>query len=71
MRLPVTRLTASALQKVRTSAKIWARLVNRHISNMQMPLSASFSVATMYGARMPFQSNELLRIASEKSPLGL
>ena len=37
---------------------------------MPAPLRASFSVATMYGARLPFQSKDELRMASRKSPFG-
>ena len=43
---PVTRFTASALQKVRTSANICARLVSSFINSIEMPLSVSFSVAS-------------------------
>src|SRR5690242_1674916 len=44
---PVTRLTASGLQYVRTSAKTCAVLVSRYPNNMLPAFSESFSVATM------------------------
>ena len=68
---PVTRSTDSGLQNVRTSANSWARLVRRCISSIETPFSVSFSVAKVKASRMPFQSNEVLSIASEKSPSGL
>ena len=67
---PVTRLTDSLLQKVRTSANICGRPVRSFMKSIEMPFSVSFSVASMYGSRTPSQSNDELRIASPKSQLG-
>ena len=69
-RRPVTRSTASGDQNVRTSAKSCARLVSRCSRSIEAPLSVSFSVAKVTASRMPFQSNDELRIASGKSPSG-
>ena len=67
---PVTRFTAAGLQYVRTSAKICAVPVSRWPNSIDAPFSESFSVANTNASRMPFQSNDELRIASMKSPLG-
>jgi hypothetical protein len=69
--LPVTRLTASGLQYVRTSLKICAVFVNRCPSSIAAPFRLSFSVATICGRRIPFQSKLEQSIASIKSPLGM
>ena len=68
--MPVARFTEASLQYVRTSANIDARLVSRYMSSMHTPFSESFSVATICGARAPFQSKDELSIASMKSPFG-
>jgi hypothetical protein len=67
---PVTRFTAAGLQYVRTSAKMLALFVSRWPKSMATPFRQSFSVATRYGSRMPFQSKLELSMASRKSPFG-
>ena len=67
---PVTRKMESAVQQVRTSANIWARLVRSFNSSMVAPFKVSFSVARMYGSLGPFQSKDVFKIASGKSVLG-
>ena len=68
--LPVTRFTASGLQYVRTSENICPQPVNNLPNNIATALQASFSVATTYASRIPFQSNVLHIKASVKSPFG-
>ena len=67
---PVTRLTASGDQYVRTSWKHGALPVSKVANSIEIPFNVSFSVAKANGAFFPFQSNEDAIIASVKSPLG-
>ena len=60
-----------AVQHVLMSENICGSPVKRCCKSIVTPLSVSFSVANTKGSRIPFQSKEELRMASEKSPSGM